>query len=227
MHTSYISESHQQTIVPLLIKDFLETPFPFHSLEAYEPTCSTIVDILDQCSSIKMKLLYNLWSYDNRNIHWSNRSLEIKNHDSTVLKQATLDDLPLIVEWTQGFFQDIEDNSTRRLTMDIDHLSTTEITKGHVYILYYEGIPVSMSRKRRSLKDGCSLSFVYTPKHLRQKGYGAVCVAMCTDLFLKKYKYVTLFVMGHVNPIKNMYTGVGYQLVGKVGRYQTVELLNK
>jgi predicted GNAT family acetyltransferase len=87
-----------------------------------------------------------------------------------------------------------------------------------IYILYVDGIPVSMFWKRQPLRNGCSISFVYTPNTERGKGYASACVAMCTELFLKEYSFVTLFVVRQQDSNKNLYTSIGYQLVGKSAR---------
>lgn len=218
LYTSKLT--HNDTIiVDLLVKDLLSTSFPFKFLFAYEPVLSTLTQIIQDHNTDKTLIrMDGMWSHNIRKVHWTPRALQLKS--STILKQATMEDLPVAIKYTKGFLKD----TTSVLLMQANAVNATdmcqkELAGGNIYFLYSDGVPVSMAWKRRQLRDGCSVAFVYTPEEHRHQGFGGACVSLCTELLLQEFKYVTLFIKETQDPHQNMYTRLGYQLIGKVGRY--------
>lgn len=219
LYASGILDLQDEPMIELLVKDFLSTLFPFKALSAYEPTLGIVKKVITENSDKKFKLMDDLWSHDIRKVQWSPRSLELKNMPTTKLVQATYNDLPIVMKYTEGFLQDTSPDLIRIMAVDVAEMCRKELDGSNVYLLYCDNLPVCMTWKRRPLRDGCSVAFVYTPEEYRRKGFGGACVSMCTELFLKDYKYITLFIKGSRDPYKNMYTDIGYQLLGKIYRY--------
>lgn len=203
-------------LVDYLVKEFLSKSLPVDGIHGYEPELSIVLTSFNKHSALKFGLTDNAWSYVIEKVEWSARSLEIKDDPNTLLYQATSDDLDWITEWTQEFINDdagelVENPRLRQLCQE-------EIEGNNVYILFVNGVAVSMARKRRPMQEGCTLAMVYTPLEHRRKGYGGACVSMVTNKLLKDFKYVTLFVDPKQNPNNNMYTRIGYKLLTKAGR---------
>lgn len=212
-----VEKQQHPSIIDLLVKEYVSTPFPYRVLQGYDPAITLFHEAMISNTDRKFSLHDDAWSYLIEKVNWSKRSLEIKNKEGTFLHQATLDDLNLIVAWTQGYIND--DAGEVVVEPGLEQHCIGELTQRNIYILYCDGIPVSMGRRRRLLRHGCALSVVYTSPEHRRNGYGGACVSMITELLLKKFQHVTLFVDAKMDPDNNMYTGVGYKMHTKAARY--------
>lgn len=214
------NEAYCKSLVDHLVKDFLSKPLLIGGIHGYELELSMVIASLTEHGGINFGQKEDSWSYVIEKVKWSARSLEIRDSPETLLYKATLDDLDWVTEWTQNFIND--DAGKIVVEQGLKQLCQKEIAGNNVYILSVDGIPVSMARKRRPMRDGCAIGIVFTPSEHRRKGYGGACVSMVTDDLLKAFKYVTLFVDPNRNPDNNMYTGVGYKLLTKAGRAMKV-----
>lgn len=208
------------SIVECLVTDFLTVSFPFISIQSYEPVLSILRDTLAQSLKKEFKFIDDVWSVSTESVQWSPRALSIK--DKTELRQATLNDLPLVMAWTEGHLHDIAEDETYAMHPPVEPLCREKISQGCVYLLYGDKVPKSMAYKTRPLIHGCSIGFVYTPTEHRHKGYASACISMLTETLLKEYTYIALFVAGERDPKNNLYTTVGYTYFGKAARYTLV-----
>ncbi|KAG2212685.1 hypothetical protein INT47_000662 [Mucor saturninus] len=215
----YTSYSKDVDAVQMLVSDILAADFSFQAFFAYEPSLGVIKKLMKEANRTT-KCADQMWSHIIKQVQWSSRSLALKK--TAILKQATSDDFSVLREYTQGFLHDASPDLVRVMGVDIDQMCCNTIESGNAYLLFVDNIPVSMTWKRRPLNEGCSVAYVYTPPKYRHQGFGGACVAMCTELFLQEFKYATLFIKGSQDPHNNMYTKIGYQLIGEVGRY-TIE----
>lgn len=217
---SFLYTSYTQDVeaVQLLVSDFLTKDISIQAFFAYEPSLSLISQLMKKANR-PMKRVDHMWSHTIKQVQWSTTSLAIKN--TAILKQANKDDLLVLKQYTQEFLEDASPDLVRVLGVNVEEMCLDIIEKGHAYLLFVDNVPVTMTWKRRLLKEGCSVAYVYTPPEYRHKGYGGACVAMCTELFLQEFNYVTLFIKGSQDPHKNMYTKIGYQLIGEAARYVT------
>jgi GNAT superfamily N-acetyltransferase len=126
-------------------------------------------------------------------------------------------DFLLLLKWAEAFIRDCGIHEP----FDMWDQCAAEIAQGTAYFWCLDdGIPVAMVWKRRALRHGISLAYVYTPPEHRNKGYAAAMVAQFTEALLSEgYSYVTLLMDGNRDPIKNMYASVGYQVVGSICRF--------
>ncbi|CAO3657490.1 unnamed protein product [Mucor hiemalis] len=214
-----ISKELHKPVVELLVKDFLSTSFPFNAFHSFDSASTFVREALKENSSRRLKLLDSNWRCDTDKVYWSPKSLEIKNDEKTSLCLGTMDELPLLIEWTKGFL----DHFSMGDGIDVEEMCRQEILKEHTYILYQDDIPVSMAWKRRPLRNSCAVAYVFTPSEHRHKGLGRVCVALLTEVILEDYKYATLFVHGTQDPHSNLYSAIGYRHLGKADRYAIEE----
>jgi RimJ/RimL family protein N-acetyltransferase len=82
---------------------------------------------------------------------------------------------------------------------------------GNHFIWEDGGSPVSQAYNHRNTENGAGIGGVYTPQHLRGKGYGASVVAQLSAHLLNKgHKFCFLFADAK-NPISNgIYRKIGY-----------------
>ena len=75
--------------------------------------------------------------------------------------------------------------------------------------------PVSIAKTTRPMRNGISVTAVYTPPEQRNKGYATLCVASLTKKLLsERYSFCSLFA-DQSNPTSNsIYAKIGYVPLG-------------
>ncbi|KAG2219275.1 hypothetical protein INT45_000051 [Circinella minor] len=157
----------------------------------------------------------------------SKKSIQ-KQQEGYFLRQATIIELPLLIDWLTDYFHHYKDYlSSKHLAQIIDQLVftkiTTELPLGNIY--FYcdpNDLPVSMIWKFIPLEIGTSLGYVYTPSEKRNKGLGSAMVGAFSLKLLEIYKYINITVDGKQDPDDNMYTRLGYHFEGKEFCYKIV-----
>jgi RimJ/RimL family protein N-acetyltransferase len=217
--SSSIDQERYGSIVELLVMDLLSSSFPFTALQGFQPVLGILKNtVVEHQPHFKFNYTGDVWSYDIEQVQWSPHSLSLKSSgggNTTELRQATQQEQALVTHWAQDYFKDLVFFNG----LDIDTICQQEFEQKNIYILYVDGTPVSLTWKRRALRDSVSIAYVYTPKEYRGKGYAEVCVSMATELFLKEYRIITLNSIAGDDPTKNLYARLGYRLFGKAGRY--------
>ena len=88
------------------------------------------------------------------------------------------------------------------------------IKDGQLYI-WDDGGPVSIATETRPIRNGTTISTVYTPSEHRGKGYATSCVWSLTKKLLSgRYSFCSLYT-DLSNPTSNsIYTKIGYVPLG-------------
>ena len=129
-----------------------------------------------------------------------------------VLRLASMDDLPLMAQWIDAFSQE-----ALREPADLDKAKKSAerfIADKQLYIWDCNG-PVSIAKTTRPMRNGISVTAVYTPPEQRNKGYATSCVASLTKKLLsERYSFCSLFA-DQSNPTSNsIYAKIGYVPLG-------------
>jgi predicted GNAT family acetyltransferase len=126
------------------------------------------------------------------------------------LRQATGEDGELVAEWVVAFNEDTFGHvDPSRVAGRV----TKQLARGEVY-LWEDGEPVSTAAKSRPTGGAVSIGMVYTPPHLRKRGYASSCVAALCELLLESgFEYCTLYT-DLSNPTSNkIYKTIGFKEV--------------
>jgi uncharacterized protein len=126
------------------------------------------------------------------------------------LRPATKDDEPLATQWAADFCRDagIADE-IEAMTARIPNIIET----GSLYVWDNDQI-VSTALVQRETTHGISISMVYTPAHLRNRGYATSCVAAVTQRMLDSGKTFCCLYTDLTNPTSNsIYQKIGYKPV--------------
>ena len=126
------------------------------------------------------------------------------------LRPATKDDERLAIQWVPEFCRDagIEDE-IESMTARIPN----PIAAKSLY-LWDDDQTVSMAIVQRETAHGISISMVYTPAHLRNRGYASSCVAAITQRMLDSGKTFCCLYTDLTNPTSNsIYQKIGYKPV--------------
>lgn len=185
---------------------------------AFEPGLSIMVNYLNGNSKETIKPVDEVWAHTCSQVTWSGKPLALKNNPLTEFKPATKDLLETIELWSANFMNHYVVNHGAPVR-PISSLHIPEmIEAGTIFVLWYDGKPVSMAWQRRPTQNGCAISFVYTPDELRGHGYAGCCVGMLTEKILQDFKYATLFIIRAQDPTNNLYTRAGFKHIDAAGR---------
>ena len=128
------------------------------------------------------------------------------------LRLASMDDHPLMAQWLDAFSQEALGEPA-----DLDGAKkSTErfIADKQLYLWDCNG-PVSIAKTTRPMRNGITVTAVYTPPDQRNKGYATSCVAALTKKLLSEhYSFCSLFA-DQANPTSNsIYAKIGYVPLG-------------
>lgn len=126
------------------------------------------------------------------------------------LRPAIEAELPLAAAWAYNFMQDAGLPGTAEEARAIAELRIAD----RDLFFWDDSGPVSMAAKTRRSTHGISISLVYTPRELRQRGYASACVAaLSQQLLAAGWQFCALFT-DLANPTSNdIYQRIGYRPV--------------
>lgn len=133
----------------------------------------------------------------------------VKNYSEKVgqMRLSEMKDFDVLLDWVCEFELMVEghydrENMKGMLTKRIEHKS--------LYVLEVDDELVSMAARSRPLKNTETVSLVYTPDHLRRRGYASRVVELLTEEIIKDGKIPTLYT-DLSNPTSNsIYMKIGY-----------------
>ncbi|KAI8988003.1 hypothetical protein BDF20DRAFT_832886 [Mycotypha africana] len=224
LYASNVCDETKLDAINLLIEHLLNTSdISIQEIHAYQPVLQTVKRAIEKHSvhrHIRFQQKHPVWSYriTSDNIIWSKRARELAMTNATELRLATKSDLMLMKSWISAFLCDAFQESNTK-SAAINDLCTSMLDLKEAYLLCIEGTPVCMARRLRPLKYSCSLGYVYTPPKYRHKGYAEACVTMTSEILLKSFGFITLFVNKDKDKDDNLYTRIGYKYYGEAGRF--------
>jgi predicted GNAT family acetyltransferase len=130
------------------------------------------------------------------------------------LRLARADDVELVAAWMAGFAVDgrlpgHEGEVLRRS-------AAARVAGGALFLWDDGGAPVSMASLQGATRHGIRVSFVYTPRERRGRGYASACVASVSERALAGgSRFCTLYT-DLSNPTSNgIYQRLGYRRIGE------------
>ncbi|WP_215191954.1 GNAT family N-acetyltransferase [Exiguobacterium sp. s7] len=127
------------------------------------------------------------------------------------MRRATEDDETFLVKAYNAFEK--ETGLPVSSKADAKQKIATMLENQEVYVWEVDGKVVSCAKKSRETANGVNVSFVYTPKALRKRGYARSLVAELSRELLTSKQYCTLYT-DLSNPTSNkIYKEVGYQKI--------------
>ena len=128
------------------------------------------------------------------------------------LEVATQKNSKLIADWNIKFLNEaLPDSSPEEITSNQQRLPHL-IQQQKIYLLSSNDKFLSMARKSGDTPNGQTISGVYTPPNLRNKGYGTEVVAKLSKLALDEGKKFCFLSTDLANPTSNrIYYKIGYR----------------
>jgi len=134
-------------------------------------------------------------------------------HPSGEFRPADIKDIELARSWAYGFHDECFDDNMHGQTV-----STVEdmVKRGEIFF-WVDGAPRSMAGMLRPTPNGQAVSYVFTPKEDRSKGYASAVVACLSQRILDNGKKFCTLYTDLSNPTSNsIYRKVGYKGVADV-----------
>lgn len=123
------------------------------------------------------------------------------------LRPATLDDLPLVHAWGEGFAEDA--GAAFRTSVET---RVGWVERGALYLWEDEARPVSMGVVTGRTRHGARIGYVYTPPDHRGSGYAGALTAALSQLVLDQGMLFCVLYTDLANPTSNaLYPRVGYR----------------
>jgi predicted GNAT family acetyltransferase len=137
-----------------------------------------------------------------------------------VPREATEDDLPLIIEWFDAFL-------TETLPPPADHASADTLAKATLepgaFCVFWElaGTPVAVAAGRGPVSGMSRIAPVYTPPTQRRRGYASAITAAATQIALDRDSNTVLIFTDLANPTTNrIYPAIGYEPISDSAEYR-------
>jgi predicted GNAT family acetyltransferase len=123
------------------------------------------------------------------------------------LRRAGPGDREVVARWMMGFQEDTFGHVDEARVGD---RTERMLERGDIY-LWVDGEPVSIAARTRPTGGVITIGMVYTPPHLRNRGYASSCVAtLCKHLLGSGFKCCSLYT-DLANPTSNkIYKQIGF-----------------
>ena len=139
-------------------------------------------------------------------------------HVSGRARLADAADAEVITEWAADF--SFEALGERFAGPAVKAAMQDRIKHGYVMLWEDEGAVVSMAQLTRQLRDGITISLVYTPPHLRGHGYASAVTAAVSQRGLDLgWQFCTLFTDATNAVANKIYQRIGYRKLGSYLAY--------
>lgn len=198
-----VDESRKDESINFIIRELRETSVPVPSVISVKQWAISFANSWEKQTGETQKLLMDQGLYRLDEVE---EKLEMSPGS---WRFATDADAPLIEKW---FAQFEEDTNLDRTPLEIIKEKVAVFLEAReVFLWVDEEKVVSMMKKSRPTKNSVTVSFVFTPKEERKKGYARTMVAQGSKELLKDYEFCVLYT-DMLNPTSNkIYKEIGYK----------------
>jgi uncharacterized protein len=169
-----------------------------------EPICTIFAELWAELNGVKVEVAVRERTFELREVIHPQLS---PGH----MRMATPDDLELLAQWLVDFTDEALHGIEER-TLDEARTRIQPGIEQGMFFVWEDGEVVSMTGTTRPTTHGITIAPVYTPRHLRGRGYASSCVAAVSQRMLDEGRqFVTLFT-DLANPTSNhVYQAIGYR----------------
>jgi predicted GNAT family acetyltransferase len=131
-------------------------------------------------------------------------------------------DRELLLNWYANFIRDTsgEEPDPKQVEKQVGRYLNADPGLRGLMIWEVDGKPVSMSGYSGPTPNGIRIGAVYTPEHLRRKGYATACTAALSQYLLDQGSSFCFLFTDLLNPTSNhIYQQIGYRPICDVDRY--------
>lgn len=190
----------------ILAKHLFETGVNFPGVVGPTKASETFASIWSKLSGIKATLGMGQKIYKVETV--------ILPPTKGILRVAEPQEAELIAQWLAEFGNESLPPPDRKSVEERKPHAVRAIENKLAYVWVADGAAVSMAHIGRPTENGISISAVYTPKHLRKRGYASAVVAHLSRKMLGSGNKFCVLYTDLSNPTSNkIYQDVGYREV--------------
>lgn len=201
----FVDENRLEEIIDFSVENLITHKINFQSIISLKPWAYEFTKKWEIKMDVTLQLLMD------QGIYRLNKVNETLEHSPGNWRYAEESDSPLIEKWFNLFERDTGlpispmENVKKRVAMFLNNRE--------VFLWEDAGKIVSMMKKSRPTKNGVTVSFVFTPKEERKKGYARTLVAAVSKELLKDFSFCVLYT-DLMNPTSNkIYIEIGYERI--------------
>jgi len=203
----FTDEDRLQECMDLIIRKLFEFEVGISSIISLKPWAFLFAKKWEEKTGMTHKLLMDQGIYRLDDV---NEALE---DGPGSWRFADEDDCPLIEKWYSLFEEDAGLSYTA--IEDVKKRVASFVEQQEVFLWVDDGKVVSMMKKARPSERGVTVSFVFTPREERKKGYARTMVAAGTKELLKEYKFCVLYTDLMNQTSNKIYHEIGYQRIAE------------
>ncbi len=187
-----------------IARDLQEKGWKLPSVNGPEPVCTHFAEHWAEINGLKMVESMRERTFELRNVIHPRYS---PGH----MRAATPDDLPQLAQWLKDFMDEAL-HGVESLSLDEAHQRTQMRIEQGMLFVWEDGEVVSMTGTARPTAHGITIAPVYTPPHLRGRGYASSCVAAVSQRMLDEGRDFCALFTDLANPTSNhIYQAIGYR----------------
>lgn len=199
----FVNESRMEASIDLCISELIQRSIPVESIISVKEWAYSFAQKWQEKTGESFSVLMDQGLYRLDKVE---ESLEMSPGS---WRYATKDDAFLIEKWYGQFEEDT--GLPKTALVEVKNRVKTMLDANEVFLWENEGQVVSMMKKARPSAHGVTVSFVFTPKEERRKGYARTMVAAGSKELLKEFQFCVLYT-DMLNPTSNkIYQEIGYQ----------------
>lgn len=201
----FVDEIRIEEIIDFFIKNMLEHEINFRSIISLKPWAYEVAKKWE----IKIGMTHQLLM--DQGLYRLNKVNETLDNSPGNWRFAEESDTSLIEKWFNLF--EIDTGMPISLIEHVKKRVAMFLKEQEVFLWEDKGKIVSMMKKSRPTKNGVTVSFVFTPKEERRKGYARTLVAAVSRELLKEFNFCVLYT-DLMNPTSNkIYREIGYKRI--------------
>lgn len=195
-----LTRATNPAVLPLLATDIVAACSGMRLVLGPEPTVLAFAGLVAE----RLGTAPQLWM--SQRIHELRAVASLPDLPAGRLRPADMSDLGLVTEWVAEFMTHAGEEG------DAGEVALDRITRRLLHV-WDDGSPVSMAAWTGQTPNGVRISLVYTPPHLRGRGYATACVAALSRQMLQSNRFCCLYT-DLANPTSNaIYYRIGYRPV--------------
>jgi uncharacterized protein len=205
-----VTRVHDRGAARLLIEDALAVYPRIDEIVGPEPTVAELARLCAAASGREARLAMR------QRIHEIRRIEPMAKTPAGRLRPAEERDRDLLLPWVAGFASAVGASDKARP----EDLLSDRLRSRSLFV-WDDGGPVSMAGRVGRTPNGVRIAFVYTPEHLRRRGYASACVAALTRHYLDEGNQYCALYTDLANPTSNaLYARIGYRPVCDFAQYR-------
>ncbi|MFS0787982.1 GNAT family N-acetyltransferase [Shouchella sp. 1P09AA] len=135
---------------------------------------------------------------------------------SGTLRKMTRMDIATVAEWIRAFDKEANLSEARQTLEEAYRSAQIQFEKSGLHLFIVDGECVAMANATRKIDKTVTINLVYTPEHLRRRGYASSCVsALCQQCREEGFTTILLYT-DLANPTSNhIYQDIGFKKISK------------